>query len=188
MKKVVLSAAVLACGLIFNGCNKVANKLAQSIGWDGVDITIDVPPTTAVGSYATVGTGTFVYNFDSLIKAKTSNALGMSNIDEFKFTSCVLTILNPSSTNSFGDFSAAKASFSTNYNTTTALLGEITSNPDVMSSSLTIPVNTTTNMRPYLPSSGLVTINYDLSGNMRRVRTTTTKVNVHITYNIHVTP
>ncbi len=187
-KKILLSAAMLAIGLTFNSCSKLVNKIAQTITWQGIDVTIDVPPTTAVGSYATVGSGTFVYNLDSFIKDKTSNTLGMKNIDEFKFKSCVLTILNPSSTNSFGDFSDAKASFHTSVNSTPTQLGEVIGNPDGMSSSLTLPVNTTTNMKPYLPNSGPVTIYYDLSGSMRRARTTMTQVNVHIEYDIHVTP
>lgn len=187
-KKILLSAAMLALGLTFHSCSKITNKLAQSLTWQGIDVTIDVPPSSVTGTYATVGSGTFNYNLDSFIKSKTSNALGMKNIDEFKFKSCVLTILNPSATNSFGDFSDAKASFYTSVNGTPTVLGEVNGNPDVASSSLTLPVNTTTNMKPYLPNSGPVTIYYDLSGSLRRVRPTMTQVNVHIEYDIHVTP
>ncbi|MCD6013497.1 MAG: hypothetical protein K0Q79_3359 [Flavipsychrobacter sp.] len=187
MKKIILSAAILACGFTFNSCNKVANQLAQTIGWSGLDVTIDVPPSTAIGTYTAIGAGTFNYNLDSFIKSKTSDLLGMKNIEEFKFKSCQLTILNPGPTNSFGDFSDAKAEFSTSTKMTPKVkLGEVNGNPDGLSSSLTLPINTSDNMRPYLPASGPVTIYYNLSGTMRRVRTTTTTVNVHIEYEIKV--
>lgn len=185
-KKLLLSAAILSCGMMFNSCSKVANQLAQNITWEGIDVDIDVPPSTAIGTYTAVGSGTVSYDLDSFIKSKTADVFGIKNIDEFKFKSCKLTITNPSSTNSFGDFSDAKAEFSTSVNSTKVKLAEVNGNPDAASSVLDLPINTTSNMRSYVPNSGRVTFNYDLSGTMRRVRTTTTKVNVHIEYDIKV--
>lgn len=187
MKKILLSAAILAIGFAFDSCNKVANQLAQTLGWSGVDVTIDVPPTTAIGTYTDIGSATFNYNLDSFIKAQTSNQLGMSNIKSFKFKSCQLTILNPSATNSFGDFSDAKAEFYTSTKSTPIVkLGEVNGNPDGPSSSLTLPINNTDNMRPYIPSSGTMTVFYKVSGTMRRARPTTTQVKVHVEYTIEV--
>ena len=189
-KNLFLSATILLFGLALNSCSKVAQQIAQSIGWTGIDVTISVPPSTTVdtGSYATVGTGTFTYNLDSFVKANTGGTLGLKNVDQFKFKSCTLTILNPDAANNFANFKQAKASFYTSNNTVPTLLGEITDNPNTYASTLTLPVNTTTNLRPYLPTTGPVTIMYDISGALRAVRTVTLQVQVHIEYDIHVTP
>lgn len=188
-KKLLLSVALIAgCSAAFYSCTKIASVLAQSISWQGIDITVDVPITSDTLSYNTIGTGTFTFNLDSFIKDKTGNALGLSNVDEFKFKSCTLTILDPDATNNFGNFEKAKASFFTSANTTSVLLGEVENNPATYAETLSVPINNTTNLKPYLPNSGPVTIVYDLSGKLRTPTTKALTVQAHIEYDLHVTP
>ncbi|MCD6010274.1 MAG: hypothetical protein K0Q79_136 [Flavipsychrobacter sp.] len=188
MKKNLLLLAVIVSGIAFNSCNKVAQQISQTLTWNGVDLIIDIPPTTAIGTSAVLGTATFSYNLDSFIKDKTGNVLGLSNVEEFKFQSCKLTIMNPNTagTNSFGAFSDAKAMFSTNTKPTPVVLGEVTGNPAAFALELDLPINTTTNMKSYLPNSGPVTISYELSGTMRNTKPDTTKVAIHAVYSVHI--
>lgn len=189
MKKRILFSvlALAAISTPFNSCNKIANQLAQSIGWTGVDITIDVPVTSDTGYHSSLGMGTFTYDLDSMIKSKTSNQLGMKNIDELKFTSCTLTILNPDANNNFQNFKMAQASFYTNANSTVANLGQIDNNPDTYAASINLPINNTTNIKSYVPNSGPVTFFYRAAGNLRKGTDKVLQVNVHVEYNIHVT-
>ena len=187
--KLLLPLIAIVCSAVaFNSCSKIADAIAQSFTWQGIDVIIDVPASSDTGSYATIGTGSFVYDFDSLIKDKTANQFGLKNIKSFTFKSCTLTILDPDTLNNFANFRQAKASFSTSTNPTTTVLGEVTNNPDVYATSLNLPINNTTNIKSYLPSSGKVTLMYDLSGQIRKPVTRTIKVQAQINYTIQVAP
>lgn len=188
MKKNLLLLGAIAMGVAFNSCNKLEEQISQTLTWDGVTVTIDIPPTTASGTNTTFGTASFNYNFDSFIKDKTGNALGLSNVKEFKLKSCKLTILNPNTagTNSFGAFSDASASFFTSTKPTSVVLGEVHGNPATFALELNLPINTTTDMKQYLPDSGPVTISYTLDGTMRYTPPDTTKIKIDVTYDLKV--
>ena len=188
-KKIILSAiAIVGCIYAFNSCSKLAQQLAQGITWTGVDETITVPIVNDTAMHTSIGTGSFSYNLDSLIKNKTNNALGLSNVDTFEFTSCTLTILGPDSNNNFQNFQLAQATFSTNANTTAATIGEVDNNPDTYSATLSLPVNNSVNMKSYLNPVGITTFNYTLAGKMRKATTTALTVQAHVSYYIHVKP
>jgi hypothetical protein len=188
--KIILSAIAIAfISIVCSSCNKIAQQLAQRIGWTGIDVTINVPVVNDTLSHSNIGTGTFTYNLDSLIKAETGNKFGIKNIDSFRFSSCTLNI-NPNGDPelSFANFESAEAIFFTNGNTTSTILGEIDNNPDAYATTLNVPINTTTDLMPYIPSSGPITITYTLDGKLRRAITTACTVTAHIEYNIHVKP
>jgi hypothetical protein len=190
MTKKLILLTVLFMGLVLNSCTKVAQQLAQTLGWAGVDVTITVPPQSDTTNQNVVGTGTFTYNLDSLIKSKTGGSFGLSNIDNFTLSSCVLTITDPvgDTANSFGNFQMAAASFSTNANGTVANIGEVDNNPAGYNVSLTVPVNNTTNLRSYVPTTGPVIVTYQLKGKLRTATTVPITINAHVTYDIHVIP
>lgn len=186
MRKLLL----LATGMVVLGslsCNKIADQLAQTISWQGVDVTIDVPPSTGT-SYSTIGTSVFSYDLDSLVKKTTNNVLSLKNIDKFTFKSCKLTILNPDAGNNFGNFEKAKVEFFTNANITPTLLGEVPSNSSTYAESLDLPINNTSNMMTYIPSSGPIIVSYQVSGQLRAPTTTTLHIQAHVTYDVHITP
>lgn len=177
MKIVLLFAVVAFCSCIaFSGCDKAASPIVKNFTVEGPQIVIEVPPSTATGSYTSIGTASIVWNLDSIIKAQTRGAMGLKDIDEFKFHSCKLTILNAEADNNFDAFSDVRLYFSTTANSSQTLLGEVNNNPDSYADTLNIPINNTTNMKAYIPTSGLVTINFDLGGQMRKTRSKTTTV------------
>lgn len=189
-KRILFLAGFIALGgLALSSCNKVANTIIQSIDLDGIEVVVNVPVTAVTDSmtYSALGTATINVNVDSIIKSKTANTYGINNVDEFKLKSCTLTIESGSSTsNNFANFKSAKATIATNANTTPSLVGEVTNNPNVFATSLTLPVNTTTNYKNYLPSSGPVTIMYDVKGALRAPVVAPMTVKVVAKYSIHV--
>ncbi len=192
MKKRILLLAGIAAfsSLALNSCTKVANTIIQSIDLDGIEVTVNVPVTSVTDSmtYSAIGSATVNVNVDSIIKSKTANTYGINNVDEFKLKSCELTILTGSSTNNnFANFKSAKASLFTNAKTTQSLVGEVTNNPNVFATTLSLPVNTTTNYKDYLPASGPVVVTYDVEGALRAPVTAPMTVKVVAKYSIHVT-
>jgi hypothetical protein len=191
MKKNILLPLLAAfiCIMMFNSCSKVANAVAQALTWQGVDVSFTVSPISDTVNQQSIGTGTFTYNLDSFIKAKTSNLLGLKNVDTLRFSTCTLTITNNAdANNNFQNFEMASASFSTSANTTSTSLGQITNNPNTYATILSIPVNSTTNLKSYIPNSGSLTVNYTCSGKLRTKTTNTLTINAHVDYYIHVTP
>ncbi len=186
-KHIILSAlALTVSATVFTSCSKIKDAVAvpATFTWSAMDVTLNVPVVTDLSSHDVMGSGTFSYNLDSFIKKQTGDVYGINNIDEFRFHSCTLTMLNPDADNNFGNFETAKASFYTNVNNTAATIGQIDNNPSSYAGVLSIPINNTSNMKSYIPSSGPITIYYSLGGKMRKVTTKTLNVQVHIEYDI----
>lgn len=184
-----LYIALITCvGIMYSSCSKIDALIrAQAIPFTATDLSFDAPVTTNITTNTSIGSGTFTYNLDSLIKSETSNQLGLANLDTFMLTSCTLTITNPDSANNFANFESVNASFSTTANTTLATLGSVTDNPDTYAATLNLPVSAV-NLKSYVAPSGSTTFNYSVMGQARRATTKALNVSMHVTYNIHVSP
>ena len=190
MKKTYLLLVVAASfGVALSSCNKIKSKIAlpTTISWS-YEMTMTVPPEGDTTVAHSVSNGGFSYNLDSMIKKNTSNLLSLSNIDTFEVTGCTLTINNPDANNNFQNFQMASLSFSTNYNGTKTSMGEIDDNPNTYASTLTVPVNSSVNLKNYIAPAGTTSINYEMMGKLRKATTDSLSVTVHVDYNIHVTP
>lgn len=189
-KNLLFPALAIVCGsFMFTSCDKAISSLIQpqSINWSGMDVTVTLPPTSDTTLQNVISSNSFTYDLDSFIKSKTSNQLGLANVDEFKISSCTLTIQNPDASNNFQNFEQASGSFYTSANTTPLTVGQITNNPNTYATSLSLPV-TSDNLKPYLANSGATTISYAVGGKLRTPTTQTLTVNVHMEYTIHVKP
>ncbi len=165
-KKLLVFTALIACtAIIYSSCTKIDALIrAQAISFTATDLSFDVPVITNTATNSSIGTGTFTYNLDSLIRAQTVNQFGLANIDTVTLTSCTLTIQNPDADNNFADFESANGSFSTSANATNTTMGSIDNNPDTYATTLTVPVNTGVNLKSYVASSGPTTFSYSVDG------------------------
>jgi hypothetical protein len=183
IKLFILIALAGWTGTVFQSCNKI--KIGQDVTWDGNDVTITVPAVNDVQQHNEFGTGTFTYNIDSFIKAKTINKFGLSDISKLTLNKCQLTIINPDSANNFANFEQCNAVFSTTQNLVLAQIANITNNPDTYAGTLDIPVDKTIDLKSYF-GTGTNTIDYAVGGKLRRPTTKELTIKVHIGYNIHV--
>jgi hypothetical protein len=192
MKNKFLSSlcAVALGAASLSSCDKVKETIAGPATFDlnGLEATINVPIVNDLASHSNIGTGTFSYNIDSFIRAQTADQLGIKNIDEYYITSCNMTINNPDTANNFANFEQVQASFSTPTNTTPVTIAEIPSNPNTYAATLSVPVNSTTNLRSYMPNSGPITFTCQLGGKMRKVTNKVLTVKVVVTSRFHVAP
>ncbi len=188
-KKLVIFSAIFAASCFsFTSCNKVASVInAITVDWTTTDVDFTIPLVTDVTAQHSIGGGSYSYNLDSLIKAKSANQLALANIDEVHLTKCVVTLHNSDATNNIANFESASATFSTSNKTDVADIGSV-SIPDVQASSIEIPVNSSVNLRPYVAASGTTTFNYNVNGKARRVTTHELTATVHVEYSIHVKP
>lgn len=175
-------AAVTCIGLsTLQSCDKVASLLQYDLAMQTASAEVVIPPTTdTVGSSS--GSQTVYYNIDSFIKANTGNVLGLNNITSAKIQSCTITLENPTSANNFANFRSAYGSVYSNSNTTPYTLS-ITSNPDTYSDVLTMPLDTSVNLKPYLTGNQ---ITYSMGGSLRRATTDSIHCRVEFKFKIHV--
>ncbi len=187
MKKrsfLITSTLALSCFAMFylNSCTKLAQALQYDLAMQTATVNITIPPYPDT-TIAANGTQSNTYNVDSFIKANTANVLGVSNITSAKITSCVVTLLNPTVAENFANFKTCNASFHTNGNTTPFTV-TIPNNPDVYSSTLTLPVDTTAELKGYL--TGGSTFTYNLGGSLRRPTTDSLHATCTFTFKLHV--
>ena len=169
MKKqllIITSAIAFVCFtmLSMNSCNKLGKNLQYDLDMQTATVDVVIPPYSDT-TLSISGSQTNYYNIDSFIKANTANLMSVSNITSAKIKSCVLTLQHPSSTINFANFKSCSASFYTNSNTTPFGV-TIANNPDSYADVLTLPVDTSAELKGYLTNTNKFT--YSLSGKLRR--------------------
>ena len=177
LKLLTLAIVVGFMGTL-QSCSKALQNLHFNLSMQTQTVTVTVPPTSGT---VTVGPITSTYNVDSFIKANTGNQLGISNIQSVKISSCVLTLTNSTATNNFGNFESCSASFYSNTDQTPYTLS-IPNNPDGIESTLSLPVDSTAELKSYLGD----TFTYNFTGAMRRPTTVPLTCTITFTYSLVV--
>lgn len=182
MKKLTfLSIMAVIMIVAMQSCSKVAKLLQYDIPLQSGSITITIPPT-AVTSGTASGTGTNYINIDSVIKANTGNVLGISNITSVKLKSATMVLQNPDTANNFQNFSSCYASFTSN-SASAPYQVSIANNPNTYASTLTLPVDTTVNLKSYITGYQFT---YTAGGAIRTATTDSLKCTINFTFSIHV--
>lgn len=173
----VIAIAVTA----LQSCTKVGKNLYFKLPMQTGSVSLTIPPTPMTVGTATFGPATNSYNVDSFIKAQTGTLLGVQNITSVKIVSCVLTVNNPDAANNLQNFQSGYADFSSNTNSTPYRIN-IPSIPDVFSTSINLPVDTSAELSSYLGNE----FNYSVGGNMRRATTIPLNCTLQFTFNVIV--
>lgn len=184
-KQRLLLTATLALStvalLTTQSCTKLAKNLQYDLAMQTASVQIVLPQALDTMT-ASAGTQTNYYNIDSFIKANTANVLGVSNITSAKLQSVVLSLTNPSASNNFANFKSCYGSFYTNSNTTPYQVS-VANNPDVYSTQMSLPVDTTAELKGYLGANNFT---YSVGGSLRRVTTYSLHITAQITFKVHV--
>jgi hypothetical protein len=180
------SALAVTCFAMstMSSCTKLAKNLQYDLDMQTATVDVVIPPYLDTNANVS-GSQVNNYNIDSFIKANTANVLGVSNITSAKLRSCVLVIQPNTHTelNNFANFKSVSASFHTNGNLTPYTLS-IPSNPNVYNETLSLPVDTTAELKGYLSGGNQFT--YNLGGSLRRAITDSVHCKATITFKIHV--
>jgi hypothetical protein len=182
--KITKSSFVLASLCLtfaLQSCSKLAQIMNYDLAMQSSSVTVSIPPESVKGITETFGTGTANYNVDSFIRASTLGTLGIANIASVKLLSCVLTLQNATPGNNFDNLASVSASFTTG-DVAPYEIG-ITDNPAIYSTTLTIPVDSTAELKSYLTGSQFT---YTLKGMLRKAVTDTMKCTIQFTYSIKV--
>lgn len=186
MKKVLLSLSLLAfaCGIsTMTSCDKLVDEVAKNLNFDLVfqtaETTFSIPVQSTLGTYSDTKSETF--DMDAFIKGKTDNKLGVGNIKTAKIKSCKLTITNPDADNNFQNFSKASVILKAAGQPDITL--EINDNPDTYATELSLPVDASKDMVPYLKATSFT---YVVGGTLRKVTTKEIMMHVRFEFDINV--
>ena len=193
MKKAFNSFIIIAICGAFAFFSQSCNKLipAQDVSWSGIDDTVKVPIISDTSIHSALGSGTFTYNLDSMIKGKTSGLVSIKNITSAKLKSCKLTILNPDNDNNFANFKASALYINSSVNPTTILTANVINNPNVYADTLNLPVDPSLDLKNYLyssSSSGPLTVSYFFGAQLRKNTTKILTVVIHAEYDVKLQP
>lgn len=182
LPKISIALAAIACSMLAS-CTKLADNLQYNLDMQTAEVDVLIPSSSDTTANIS-GTESNSYNIDSFIRANTGAALGISNISSAKMKSCVLTLTNANSANNFQNFKSCFGSFYTSSNTSPYMVS-IANNPDSYNTILSLPVDTTTELKSYLTATNFT---YRLGGKLRRATTDTLHCKAKFVFHIVVKP
>jgi hypothetical protein len=181
MKNIFLHLSVIAfISVSIISCDKIKSKLLDAFTADGANFTFSLPPVSTTDSMMSLGTQTIYFDLDSTIKAVTSNNFSLSSINSVTPNAITLKIQNPDSANNFANFQTGTLSFTSNTNTTPYNFSF--SNLNVYADSISIPLDTNTNLKSYMEGKNF---GYTLIGKLRKITNKQLNVKANVKFKVH---
>lgn len=162
---------LLAIGMItltsLTACTKLIQALFPSFETQirTVEVTIPVVPGTTAET--TLGSASVRYNLDSVIKEHTVNQFDINKMATVKVKSVTINLSNADQTNNIANFESVRLNLTTDNNGTPTTIASTTI-PDTYSTSLTVPVTNSPELKEYLKGNQ---ITYTVLGKARRATT-----------------
>jgi hypothetical protein len=186
MKKILFCLSLLAFTgsmAMFTSCDKLKEQVEKALNFDLVFQTagtsFTIPEQSTTGTYTDTKSETFDMN--QFIKDKTDNQLSVDNIRTAKIKSCKLTLTDADADNNFQNFSKAKVILKVAGQPDITM--EISDNPDTYATELSLPVDATKDLVPYLKAT---TFTYEVSGTLRKITTKDLTMNVKFEFDVNV--
>lgn len=165
----------------------LVNQVFKAFITKTADFDVTFPPLNANVNYNTLGTQTVHYDLDSAIRSETGNVFNINSVDKAYAEEMTLTLNGttanvdaPDNDNNFANLESIRITFYSATNSTPVSF-ELTNNPDVYATTLSIPVDKNMNLKSYLTGTELY---YTIEGKLRRSTTHSLKCNVVIKFKI----
>lgn len=183
MKHKIFSLALITAMSIslFSSCDKIKDAIKADINLNPQDMEFTIPIITQTGA-TTISDVDVQMNIDSIIKANNVK-LSSKNIKSVKLKSCTLTMLDGDMSNNFSALEAVSVKFKSNVKTDYTTLIDVTNNPDVEAYSLTVPINTTIDLKDYFNATSF---SYSIGGLARKTTTKEIKCKATLKYSLNV--
>ena len=169
MKKqiVVLFAAVIIL-FQFSSCEKVLAAIFGGVDVTVPDIQITIPVVTGVSpTEVPLGSFSYAFNLDSIIRAKTAGSFGANDVASVKLNQVTINITNADPLNNLANFESVRVSIQSNTNSTPVDIFSA-SFADVYASVYTSTPASSPQLLSYIKGSS---ISYIVYGKNRRITT-----------------
>ena len=173
--------AVTFVGLLcVPSCTKSVKPEPTTLLMEATSATVVLPPYSQTG-IAFSGTCQSRFNVDSFIKASTKGVRSLKNMTSAKIASCELTIENAGDAANFANFKACSGAFHTN-GVSDDFGVAVSNNPDQYASSLSLPIDTTEELKSYLQDAN--TFTYRFRGSLRRPTSDSIRCKITFRFNV----
>lgn len=178
---VLSTVVVLVASIVLSSCSALKKKLNIDIDMTSSDVEFTIPIITATGN-SDMGQQTISVNIDSIIKANNAE-LAVKNIKSVNLKSCTVTLTDGDGQNNLSALQSCSASFYSDTKADVVQLASITDNPDVEAYSITLPVNTSIDLKDYF---GATSFTYHLTGTARKTTSKELHAKATIRYTLNV--
>ncbi len=152
----------------FLSCKKVADAIFQGLDTNVPDVQITIPTIIAVSTIELpLGTDSYNFNLDSIVKAKTAGVFGANAVRFIKIKQITINITNADLLNNLANFESARMTIQSNTNSTPAEVF-FQAFPDTYATSFNFIPTNSAELFTYLKGS---TITYNIFGKNRRITT-----------------
>lgn len=184
MKHKILSLALITAMIIslFSSCDKIKDAIKADINLNPSDIDFTIPIISQTSSTTTISDVDVVMNIDSIIKANNVK-LSSKNIKSVKLKSCTFNMIDGDANNNFSALESVSVKIKSSNKTDYTTLVDITNNPNVEAYSLTVPINTTIDLKDYFDATSF---SYSIGGVARKTTTKEIKCKATLKYSLSV--
>ena len=183
MKKITitfLSAIILLVAL--SSCKKLVSAIFQGLDVNVPEVQVTIPTVIAVTpNEIALGSFSFHFNLDSIIKANTAGVFGVNTVSSIKVKQINISITNADQLNNLANFESARITLQSNIDSNPAELFSV-SFPDSYASLFTATPANSPDLLPYLKGSD---VTYNIYGKMRRITTKPLNMVVAITLRVN---
>ena len=182
MKKITvifLSALVLLAGV---SCKKLVSAIFQGMDVNVPQVQVTIPTVIAVTpNEIALGSFSFHFNLDSIIKANTAGVFGVNTVSSIKVKQINISITNADQLNNLSNFESARITVQSNIGSNPAELFSGSFSDSYATSFTATPANSP-DLLPYLKGSD---VTYNVYGKMRRITTKPLNMSVAVTLRVN---
>jgi hypothetical protein len=183
-KNFTLSTLAVVLLIFSTSCNKIKDALAQDVSITPGAVDFNIPVIASTNSGTVLANIAVDLDLNALIKEKASK-FDASNVKNVKITGVKFDLLDADDANNFANLENVSAAIEASGQAAT-VLASISGNPDVKSTTLTVPITGGgVELKSFLTSGGL---KYTLTGKARRVTTKVLKARATFSYTFTLKP
>lgn len=179
MKKLlVFFSTVLLLAAVFYSCKKLVAAIFGGTDVSAPEVQVTVPAIPFVtANEIEIGTFSFQFNLDSIVKANTGGVFGVNAVNSIKVKQVVVNITNADQLNNLANFESARVSLKSDVNSTPVQIFSATF-PDTYASTATYTPANNPELLPYLKGA---VISYTIYGKLRRITSKPLNIVVAVT-------
>lgn len=183
MKKLLITGFIAFALLIqFSSCKKILEAVFKGLDVNVPEVQLTIPAVISVSpNEISLGTFSYQFNLDSIIKANTAGVFGVNTVSSVKVKQISINLSNADQLNNLSNFESVRMTIQSNINNSPTELFAVNF-ADAYASSIIINPNNSPELLSYLKGSE---ISYNMYGKMRRITSKPLNISIAVTLRVN---